>query len=160
MPTVFKLWQHGLLSIYWCTFSNQQSFCQVLLIECLKHIFTCMEMGAKHAWNHTFYLYHGTSALWHKPLSWHVDQQINIHYATAKKNMQTISSYYIWVILLTYIFLNLLQLFGVYPETIKGLQLNLQRKFVLPVVFNVLLPMEGTLNLRLILVERHTKKIS
>lgn len=74
--------------------------------------------------------------------------------------MQTISSYYIWIILLTYIFLNLLQLFGVYPETIKGLQLNLQRKFVLPVVFNVLLPMEGTLNLRLILVERHTKKIS
>lgn len=92
MPTMFKLWQHGLFSIYWCTFSNQQSFCQVLLIECLKHIFTCMEMGAKHAWSHTFYLYHGTSGLWHKPLSWHVDQQINIHYATAKKNMQTISS--------------------------------------------------------------------
>lgn len=42
MPTMFKLWQHGLLSIYRCTFSNQQSFGQIFLIECLKHIFTCM----------------------------------------------------------------------------------------------------------------------
>lgn len=47
VPTMFKLWQHGLLSIYWCTFSNQQSFGQVFLIKCLKHIFTCMEMETK-----------------------------------------------------------------------------------------------------------------
>jgi len=47
MPTMFKLWQHGLLSIYRCTFSNQQSFGQIFLIECLKHIFTCMEIETK-----------------------------------------------------------------------------------------------------------------